>query len=62
MKCYIGSLKDKNNYYDYKYVDSSGEKLTIDQRNKQIKEQVGEKWSQRREELANKYANMRSEK
>jgi hypothetical protein len=55
-------LRDQNNYYDYKYVDSTGEKLTIDQRNKQIKEQVGEKWSKRREELADKYANMRSEK
>jgi hypothetical protein len=36
--------------------------MTIDQRNKQIKEQVGDKWSRRREELANKYSNMRSEK
>lgn len=41
VKCYIGSLKDQNSYYDYKFVDSSGEKLTLDQRNKQIKQQVG---------------------
>lgn len=62
VKCYIGSLKDSNNVYDYKYVDSTGEKLTVGERNKQIKDQVGEKWSKKREELANKYANMRSEK
>jgi hypothetical protein len=37
VKCYIGSLKDQNHHYDYKFVDSSGEKLTLDQRNKQIK-------------------------
>lgn len=41
VKCYIGSLRDQNSYYDYKFVDSSGEKLTLDQRNKQIKQQVG---------------------
>lgn len=24
VKCYIGSLRDQNSYYDYKFVDSSG--------------------------------------
>jgi hypothetical protein len=60
VKCYIGSLRDKNNYYDYKFIDSTGDKLTLDERNKQIKEQTGEKWSKKKEELNNKYANMRT--
>jgi len=24
VKCYIGSLRDQNHHYDYKFVDSSG--------------------------------------
>ena len=40
VKCYIGSLREKNNEFDYKYIDSEGQKLTLDQRNQQIKEQV----------------------
>ncbi len=53
-------MRDKNNYYDYKFIDSTGDKLTLDERNKQIKEQTGEKWSKKKEELNNKYANMRT--
>lgn len=48
VKCYIGSLRDQNHYYDYKFVDNTGEKLTLDERNRQIKVQVGEKWGKRK--------------
>ena len=33
VKCYIGSLRERNNDYDYKFVDDEGNKLTVGQKN-----------------------------
>jgi len=32
VKCYIGSLRNRNNEYDYKIVDDEGNKLTIEEK------------------------------
>lgn len=40
VKCYIGSLRERNNDYDYKFVDDEGNKLTVTQKNQQDKEAI----------------------
>jgi hypothetical protein len=33
-KCYIGSLREKNSVYDYKPVDSEGNKISLQEKQK----------------------------
>lgn len=53
--CYIGSLRNRNFEFDYKFLDEDGRKMTLDQKNEYDREKVSEKYNQKREELYNKY-------
>ena len=55
--CYIGSLRNRNFDYDYKFLNEDGEKLTLEQKQAQDREKVSEKTDQKRRELAEKYPN-----
>ena len=54
-KCYIGSLKDNNNEYDYHHVDEQGNRMTVNQKNMTDKQRIEEKYTQKREEMRQKY-------
>ena len=55
--CYIGSLRNRNFDYDYKFLNEDGEKLTLEQKQAQDRVKVSEKTDQKRRELAEKYPN-----
>jgi hypothetical protein len=55
VKCYIGSLREKNSEYDYKFVDTEGNKLTVDQKQMADRKNIEEKYSKKREEMYEKY-------
>ena len=55
--CYIGSLRNRNNAFDYKFLDSDGNKLTLDEKHAQNKAIISDKYDQKRRELAEKYPN-----
>lgn len=55
VKCYIGSLREKNREYDYKFVDDEGNKLTVEQKQLKDKDVIHEKYSKKREEMREKY-------
>ena len=55
--CYIGSLRNRNNAFDYKFLDDDGNKMTLDEKHALDKEKVSEKYEQKRRELAGKYPN-----
>lgn len=55
VKCYIGSLREKNREYDYKFVDDEGNKLTVEQKQLKDKDAIHEKYSKKREEMREKY-------
>lgn len=46
--CYIGSLKNNNFEYDYKFLDDYGNKLTVEEKRALDKEKVSEKYEQKR--------------
>lgn len=55
VKCYIGSLRERNNEYDYKFVDDEGNKLTVTQKNQNDQTAIKEKYAKKREEMKEKY-------
>jgi hypothetical protein len=55
VKCYIGSLRERNSDYDYKFTDDEGNKLTVDQKQLNDRQAVKDKYAQKREEMAQKY-------
>jgi hypothetical protein len=38
--CYIGSLRNRNFEFDYKFLDEDGNKMTLDQKNQYDREKV----------------------
>ena len=46
--CYIGSLRNRNNAFDYKFLDEDGNKMTLEQKHAYDKEKVSEKYEQKR--------------
>lgn len=38
--CYIGSLRNRNFEFDYKFLDEAGNKLTLDQKNEMDKDKI----------------------
>lgn len=48
-KCYIGSLKEKNSAYDYKPVDSEGNKISLQEKQQKDEQKIHEKYSKKRE-------------
>jgi hypothetical protein len=55
VKCYIGSLRDKNAAYDYKVVDDEGNKLSLQEKRNNDNAKIQEKYSKKREEMHQKY-------
>ena len=55
VKCYIGSLRERNAEYDYKFVDDEGNKLTVGQKQLSDRKNIEEKYSKKREEMYEKY-------
>lgn len=55
--CYIGSLRNQNNVFDYKFLQEDGSKMTLEQKQAYDREKVSEKYDQKRKELAEKYPN-----
>ena len=55
VKCYIGSLRNRNNDYDYKIVDNEGKKITVEEKQLNDTKKIQEKYSKKREELNQKY-------
>jgi len=47
--CYIGSIRNRNFEFDYKFLDEDGNKMTLDQKNQYDREKVSEKYNQKRE-------------
>lgn len=60
--CYIGSLRNRNFEFDYKFLDEDGNKMTIQEKNQFQKDKVAEKYNAKREELYNKYPKYREYK
>ena len=46
--CYIGSLRNRNFEFDYKFLDEDGRKMTIEQKQTYDREKVAEKYDQKR--------------
>lgn len=46
--CYIGSIRNRNFEYDYKFLDDSGNQLTVEEKNALDKEKVNEKYDLKR--------------
>lgn len=59
VKCYIGSLRNNNAEFDYKFLDEGGNKLTLDQKNQLDQEKIQDKYDQKRKELYEKYPKYR---
>lgn len=55
VKCYIGSLRERNNEYDYKIVDDEGNKLTIAEKQMNDTKAIQDKYAKKREEMNQKY-------
>ena len=53
--CYIGSLRNRNDEFDYKFVDEDGNKMSLQEKREHDKIGVSEKYSNKREEMMNKY-------
>jgi len=49
VKCYIGSLRERNAEYDYKFVDDEGNKLTVQQKQMNDTDAIKDKYAQKRE-------------
>lgn len=48
VKCYIGSLRERNKEYDYRFVDDEGNKLTVDQKNARDQEAIRDKYAKKK--------------
>ena len=46
--CYIGSLRNANDEFDYKFVDEDGNKLSLQEKTNRDKAAVSEKYSRKR--------------
>ena len=57
--CYIGSLRNRNFEYDYKFLDESGNQLTVEEKKALDQEKVNEKYDLKRKELEQKYPKYR---
>lgn len=55
VKCYIGSLRNKNSAYDYKIVDDEGNKMSLQEKRANDNAKIQEKYSKKREEMHQKY-------
>lgn len=55
VKCYIGSLRNKNSAYDYKIVDDEGNKMSLQEKRDTDNAKIQEKYSKKREEMHQKY-------
>ena len=47
-KCYIGSLKENNSEYDYKFVDDDGNKMSLQEKQNHDREVIRDKYQQKR--------------
>lgn len=55
VKCYIGSLREKNSAYDYKVVDEEGNKMSLQEKRNNDNAKIQEKYNKKREEMHQKY-------
>jgi hypothetical protein len=55
VKCYIGSLREKNSEFDYKIVDDEGNKMSLQEKRDTDNAKIQEKYSKKREEMKQKY-------
>jgi hypothetical protein len=55
VKCYIGSLREKNSAYDYRVVDEEGNKMSLQEKRNNDSAKIQEKYSKKREEMHQKY-------
>jgi uncharacterized membrane protein YjgN (DUF898 family) len=46
--CYIGSLRNTNQEYDYRIVDSEGKKFTVEEKQQNDKNKIQEKYAKKR--------------
>lgn len=49
VKCYIGSLRERNQEYDYRFVDDEGNKLTINQKKEKDSAAIHDKYAKKKE-------------
>ena len=45
VKCYIGSLRERNAEYDYKPVDSDGNKVSLQEKQNSDKQAIHDKYA-----------------
>ena len=55
VKCYIGSLKDRNAEYDYKFIDDGGNKISLQEKQRRDEDVIHDKYAQKREDMRQKY-------
>ena len=48
MYCYIGSIRNRNFEFDYKFLDEDGKKMTSQEKKTYDREKVAEKYNQKR--------------
>lgn len=49
VKCYIGSLREKNSEFDYKIVDDEGNRMSLQEKRDNDNAKIQEKYSKKRE-------------
>lgn len=47
--CYIGSLRNRNFEFDYKFLDEDGNKMTVEEKKAYDKEKITEKYDKKRQ-------------
>jgi hypothetical protein len=55
VKCYIGSLREKNSEFDYKIVDDEGNKMSLQEKRENDNAKIQDKYAKKREEMHQKY-------
>ena len=47
-KCYIGSLRNNNAEYDYKYINDDGQKISLQEKQQNDRTAIHDKYAQKR--------------
>ena len=55
VKCYIGSLRQRNAEYDYKFIDDDGNKISLQEKQNNDRTAIQDKYAQKREQMRQKY-------